>query len=196
MFSMPPATTASASPALMAWAAIVIAFIPEAQTLLTVMALVSSGSPAIDAGLTARVLPQPRLEDVAHDAFVEIDRCERLGIVVMFLLDLRLIHIPEDIGAAGADGGADLRPEPGPADGFLDDQRTQIDGPYILERSAETADGGPGPAYDDNVSHLTASFLAFSPSCPCYTRISIASPWAAPEQMPQTPRPPPRLLSS
>ena len=42
-----------------------------------------------------------------------------------------------------------------------------------------------------HISHLnTVSFLQ------AYTRISIASPWAAPEQMPQTPRPPPRLLSS
>ena len=115
-------------------------------------------------GLAARILSQPRLEDVPHDALVEIDGCERLGIIVIFLLDLRFIHVPEDIGTAGADGGADLRPEPGPADGFPDDQCTQIDGPYILERSAETADGGPGPAYDDNVSHAqTVSFLSLHP---------------------------------
>ena len=168
-----------------------------------------------DRGLSSRILSQTRLEDVTHDAFVEIDGCERLGIIVMLLLDLRLIHIPEDIGAAGADGGADLRPEPGPADGFPDDQRTQVDGPYILERSAETADGGPGPAYDDNVSHehpppfrvhATGEASIVIPAEPAvgdvaggksgYTRISIASPWAAPEQMPQTPSPPPRRLSS
>ena len=46
MFSMPPATMISASPALMTWAARAMAFMPEAQTLLMVMALVSSGRPA------------------------------------------------------------------------------------------------------------------------------------------------------
>ena len=41
MLSMPPATMASASPALMAWAARATALMPEAQSLLTVKAVVS-----------------------------------------------------------------------------------------------------------------------------------------------------------
>src|SRR3972149_1415636 len=43
---MPPATTTSASPALMAAAASMMAFMPEPQTRLTVVAGMGTGSPA------------------------------------------------------------------------------------------------------------------------------------------------------
>ncbi len=46
MFSMPPATTTSASPKRISCVAIMIAFMPLAQTLFTVVAGVLSGSPA------------------------------------------------------------------------------------------------------------------------------------------------------
>src|SRR5690606_17933778 len=46
MFSMPPATTTSASPSRISWAAIMMAFMPLAHTLFTVVAGMFSGSPA------------------------------------------------------------------------------------------------------------------------------------------------------
>ncbi len=118
------------------------------------------GQARIDAGLAARVLSQPRLENVSHDAFVEIDGRGRIGIIVVLFLELRPVHVPENVRTAGADGGAHVRPETGPADRLLDDQRAQIDGSDPLERTAETADGGPRPAYDHNISHLHPSPLS------------------------------------
>ena len=46
MFSIPPATIVSASPNAIAWAAIIMVFIPEEQTLLTVVQGTVSGIPA------------------------------------------------------------------------------------------------------------------------------------------------------
>jgi len=53
-----------------------------------------------DAGLTARILPQARLDHVAHDALVEIDGRCGIGIIVMLLLQVRFSRIPENIRAA------------------------------------------------------------------------------------------------
>jgi hypothetical protein len=53
MDSMPPATTMSAEPAaIRSWASMV-AFMPEPHTLLTVVAPVASGSPALRAACRA-----------------------------------------------------------------------------------------------------------------------------------------------
>ena len=46
MLSMPPATTMSDVPAMIASAAIIVAFMPEPQTLLIVVAPTDIGSPA------------------------------------------------------------------------------------------------------------------------------------------------------
>ena len=46
MFSAPPATTTSASPVTIAWAASAIDFNPEPHSLLTVIAGTSYGTPA------------------------------------------------------------------------------------------------------------------------------------------------------
>src|SRR3984885_3318942 len=59
MLSMPPDTTISADPArMMSWASIV-AFIPEPQTLLIVVAPVASGNPAPRAACRAGAWPCP-----------------------------------------------------------------------------------------------------------------------------------------
>ena len=47
-------------------------FNPEPQTLLIVMAPVAGDSPPIDCGLSRRILPEPRRDDVAHDALVDL----------------------------------------------------------------------------------------------------------------------------
>src|SRR5688500_184554 len=59
MLSMPPATITSASPARMAEAPIITAFRPEPQTLLMVVALTPSGSPAFSAAWRAGAWPAP-----------------------------------------------------------------------------------------------------------------------------------------
>ena len=59
MFSMPPATTISASPARISAAASMIAFRPEPQTRLMVVALVESASPAFRAAWRAGAWPTP-----------------------------------------------------------------------------------------------------------------------------------------
>ena len=59
MLSMPPATMTSASPARMAAAPIITAFSPEPQTLLMVVALTPSGSPAFSAAWRAGAWPAP-----------------------------------------------------------------------------------------------------------------------------------------
>ena len=53
MFSMPPATTISASPDLISAAASMIDFMPEPQTRLMVVALVVTGRPAFRAACRA-----------------------------------------------------------------------------------------------------------------------------------------------
>jgi hypothetical protein len=59
MLSMPPATTTAASPARIADAPIITAFNPEPQTLLMVVALTLSGSPAFSAAWRAGAWPAP-----------------------------------------------------------------------------------------------------------------------------------------
>ena len=59
MFSVPPATTAWASPHWIAWAASITAFMPEPQTLLTVVAPTETGSPAPMAAWRATFCPRP-----------------------------------------------------------------------------------------------------------------------------------------
>ena len=59
MLSMPPATTMPASPRRIAWAAIITAFRPEPQTLLTVAAPTETGSPAPSAACRAGFWPSP-----------------------------------------------------------------------------------------------------------------------------------------
>ncbi len=56
---MPPATTTSASPALISAAASMIDFIPEPQTRLIVVALVVGGRPALSAAWRAGAWPTP-----------------------------------------------------------------------------------------------------------------------------------------
>ena len=46
MFSIPPATTISASPVIIAWTPNIIDFIPDAHTLLTVVQATSFDNPA------------------------------------------------------------------------------------------------------------------------------------------------------
>ncbi len=60
MFSMPPATTTSASPTWIAWAASMTALSPEPQTLLTVIASTSQGIPARIAACLAGFWPLPQ----------------------------------------------------------------------------------------------------------------------------------------
>jgi hypothetical protein len=59
MFSMPPATTTSASPARISAAASITALRPEPQTRLMVVALVVTGSPASSAAWRAGACPAP-----------------------------------------------------------------------------------------------------------------------------------------
>ena len=59
MLSWPPATTISASPALIACAARCVAFSPEPQTLLMVIAGIMSGSPARIDAWRAPFMPMP-----------------------------------------------------------------------------------------------------------------------------------------
>ena len=59
MLSMPPDTTMSAEPALMMSCASMVAFMPEPQTLLTVVAPVASGSLAPRAACRAGAWPCP-----------------------------------------------------------------------------------------------------------------------------------------
>ena len=59
MLSMPPDKTISAEPALMMSCASMVAFMPEPQTLLTVVAPVASGSPAPRAACRAGAWPCP-----------------------------------------------------------------------------------------------------------------------------------------
>src|ERR1700682_6135747 len=74
MLSMPPDTTISAEPALMMSCASMVAFMPEPQTLLMVVAPVASGSLAPRAA--ARAVPRRRLawsgrQHAAHEHFVD-----------------------------------------------------------------------------------------------------------------------------
>ena len=59
MLSIPPATTISASPALISAAASMIALRPEPQTRLIVVALVESGRPALSVACRAGAWPAP-----------------------------------------------------------------------------------------------------------------------------------------
>ncbi len=60
MFSMPPATTTSASPQRMAWAASITALRDDPQTLLMVMASTSQGRPALTAACLPGFWPYPQ----------------------------------------------------------------------------------------------------------------------------------------
>ena len=59
MFSIPPATTTSASPKRIACVANITAFIPEAQTLFTVVAGIVFGKPAFIIACLAGACPSP-----------------------------------------------------------------------------------------------------------------------------------------
>ena len=59
IFSMPPATMTSASPVMMAWAPLTMARRPDAQTLLTVKAVVSFGTPPYMAACLPVFCPCP-----------------------------------------------------------------------------------------------------------------------------------------
>ena len=59
MLSMPPATNRSPSPARMACAASIIAFIPEPQTLFIVVQGIDAGTPAPSAACRAGAWPRP-----------------------------------------------------------------------------------------------------------------------------------------
>ena len=81
MLSMPPATTMWELPVWMACWARATAFSPEPQTLLMVMAETAGGQSAAQRRLPRRILSQPGLHHVAHDAFID-----RVGI------DARALH--------------------------------------------------------------------------------------------------------
>ena len=72
MFSVPPATTTSASPHWMAWAASITAFRPEPQTLLTVVAPDGDRQAGADGRLPGDVLAQPGAEHVAENHLVDL----------------------------------------------------------------------------------------------------------------------------
>ena len=59
MFSVPPATTMSSSPASIIWAAMLTQFRPEPQTTLTVTAGVVTGRPALMEAWRATFWPRP-----------------------------------------------------------------------------------------------------------------------------------------
>ena len=59
MFSIPPATTTSASPMAMACAAMLMDFMPEEHTLFIVVQGTTSGIPAIKAACRAGACPTP-----------------------------------------------------------------------------------------------------------------------------------------
>src|SRR6185312_4300243 len=65
MLSMPPDSTMSAEPAWMMSCASMVAFMPEPQTLLTVVAPVASGRPA------GRGLALSGRQHIAHENFVD-----------------------------------------------------------------------------------------------------------------------------
>ena len=67
MLSMPPARITSACPSIMAWAAYMMAFEPEAHTLFTVVHSTVSGKPAFLGRLPGRGLAQVGRNHVAHN---------------------------------------------------------------------------------------------------------------------------------
>ena len=67
--SMPPATTMSAEPALIASWPSITAFMPEPQTLLMVVAPVATGMPARDRRLARGRLAEAGRQHAAHDHF-------------------------------------------------------------------------------------------------------------------------------
>ena len=71
MLSIPPATATSASPARISAAASMIAFSPEPQTRLIVVALVGHGQAGLERGLAGRRLADAGLQDLAHEDFVD-----------------------------------------------------------------------------------------------------------------------------
>ena len=73
MFSVPPATTTWASPHWIAWAASITAFMPEPQTLLTVVAPTEPETGA-DGGLAGDVLPQAGPDHVAENHLIDLVR--------------------------------------------------------------------------------------------------------------------------
>ena len=70
MLSMPPATTILAEPARIASWPSMAAFMPEPQTLLTVVQTVDFGQIGAECGLTRGGLFQPGGKDAAHEDFV------------------------------------------------------------------------------------------------------------------------------
>ena len=72
MFSMPPATTMSASPARIICEAIATALRPDPQTMLIVVAGTSFGMPAPIADLARGVLAEPGLQDAAEHDLVHL----------------------------------------------------------------------------------------------------------------------------
>ena len=80
-------------------------------------------------------------------------------VVVVFFVDFRHLEFTEHIGAAGFHERAHRRSQAGPLDGFLDDQRPEIDGPHILDRPVEVGHRSPRSAHYYDVAHLFLSFL-------------------------------------
>ena len=72
MFSMPPATTMSTSPARIICEAIATALRPDPQTMLIVVAGTSFGIPAPIADLARGVLSEPGREDAAEHDLVHV----------------------------------------------------------------------------------------------------------------------------
>src|SRR3972149_2664085 len=79
MLSMPPATTRSASPAFIAWAANIPAFRPDPQTLLRVVAQTVSGRPAKMAAWRGGARPRPGAPHVPHEHFIDGGRIVQAG---------------------------------------------------------------------------------------------------------------------
>ena len=78
---MPPATTVSASPALIYAAAIITDFRPEPQTRLMVVARDRLAQAGPERRLTGRRLAHARLEDLAHQDLVDMDVLRQAGSV-------------------------------------------------------------------------------------------------------------------
>ncbi len=102
MFSMPPATTMSASPASIIWAAMLTQFRPEPQTTLTVTAGVSMGRAGLQGSLTSDVLAQTGLDDAAHVDMVDLLRLD-VGAVQSLLDDDGAQLSGGDIGEGAAE---------------------------------------------------------------------------------------------
>ena len=102
MFSIPPATTMSASPASIIWAAMLTQFRPEPQTTLTVTAGGLDRQAGLQRSLTSDVLAQASLDDAAHVNMVDLLRLD-IGAVQSLFDDDGAQLSSGDIGEGAAE---------------------------------------------------------------------------------------------